>query len=281
MEKVATLGTEFDSTKTNPNNSPHMRYLYTFLAIGCSLAASAQLEVAIGYNYSNPVGLMSANIRAVHHAQSHMAWRFANVPLAVVLELGVGNYGVSETKQYYAFPNNTEMLAPVRVSNNVGNAGLALRYEMLRDATLTPFAIARGGMSRFSTTLVIEDPRTAHTAECPLPLESERLVADVSWTSGLGAGLRYDMSHLFKGLGKGYYFIDFSANYTKGSIVNYMSVKPPGDGINYRDGEGVESVTMRFASEANPEIVHEYHTGYLYRTPLEWMDYRVSFVARF
>lgn len=249
-------------------------------ALLCTAAGSmAQLETGVGYMYSAPRGAMANHIRSIHHMNLMVGYGLKNAPITLGFELGVGNYGYDESKQLYEFPNNTSMLAPVTVSNNVLNTNLSVRYEVLKNATLTPFAEVRGGLSHYGTRLTIEDPRTAHTTECPLPLENEKLVSDVSWVSGAGAGMRFDVGSLFKGLGKGTLYLDFSASYTRGTILDYMSVNPPPPGTT-TGPEGVSSVTMPFASEANPEIVHQYHSGYLYRTPLELVDYRFMVVYR-
>jgi hypothetical protein len=245
-----------------------------------SLAASAQLEFGLGYMYSAPRGLMSYNIHGIHTFGMEAHYRLPNAPVTVGMDLGFGNYGLSQSDQLYEFPNATSMLAPVTVSNNVFNTSLVGRYEFTQETVLIPYAVARAGISRYTTRLTIEDPRSAHTSECPLPLETSKLVADVSWTTGLGAGLRYDMGHLFKGLGKGYYFLDFSASYTRGTGIDYMSVNTPSSSTGFNPNTDVQEVNLQFASEANPEIVHEYHSGFLYHTRLELIDYRIMFVYR-
>ncbi len=250
------------------------------LLLGVSLAASAQVEVGMGYMYSSPRGLMSRNIHGIHALGVEGHYRLSKVPLTFGMEIGFGNYGWDQSDQLYEFPNATSMLAPVSVSNNIFNTSLVGRYEFTKETVLIPYASARAGISRFTTRLVIEDPRSAHTTECPLPLETEKLATDLSWTTGVGAGVRYDLGHLFKGLGRGYYFFDFSANYTRGTVVDYMSINQPASGDGFDPQTDVQSVNILFASEANPEIIHEYHSGYLYRTPLELIDYRVMFVYR-
>ncbi len=249
--------------------------------LGSILSVSAQIEAGMGYTYSAPRGLMAYNIHGIHTLSLSGNYRLSKVPITVGIDLGFGNYGFSQSEQYYEFPNATSILAPVTVSNNVFSTSLVGRYEFTKETVFIPYVSGRAGLSRYATALVIEDPRSAHTTECPLPLENEKLVADVSWTSGVGAGVRYDLGHMFKGLGRGYYFIDFSANYSYGTVVEYMSVSTPDQDAGFDPNTDVQSVNLHFASEANPEIVHAYHSGYLYRTPLELIDYRIAFVYRF
>jgi hypothetical protein len=249
------------------------------IILGSAPALLAQIEMSMGYMYSDARGLMSTKIDAIHSFQMDFLYNISNTNLAAGIEIGFGGYGMEETEQYYAFDNQTSILAPVEVSNNVFNTGLVLRYEFLKDVALSPYVVGRAGLSRFNTTMYIEDPREEHTEKCPLPLVDESLASDVSWTSGFGAGFRYDLGTIFKGLGRDALFFDFSANYSKGTIVEYMSVDAPTEGFS--TGQNVESVDFQFANEAHPEIIHEYHTGYLYRTPLELMNYRFAVAYRF
>jgi hypothetical protein len=249
------------------------------ILLGCASAIMAQVEMSMGYMYGDARGIMGTKIDGIHGLNMDAYFNLKETNLAFGVELGICTYGSEESEQYYEFDNATSMLAPVSVVNNVFNTGLLVRYELFPDAALRPYAVGRAGMSRFSTNLSIEDPREIHTDKCPQPLETETLAADVSWTTGAGVGLRYDLGTIFKGLGRNSLFFDISANYSKGTIVDYMSVDPPSG--TFVTGENVESVNFLFANEAHPEIIHEYHTGYLYRTPLELMNYRFALSYKF
>lgn len=249
------------------------------MLLGCATMMLAQFEMSMGYMYGDARGIMGTKMDGIHGLNMDAYFNLKETNLAFGVELGIGTYGSEESEQYYEFDNATSMLAPVSVVNNVFNTGLLVRYELFPDAALRPYAVGRAGMSRFSTYMSIEDPREAHTEKCPQPLETETLAADVSWTTGAGVGLRYDLGTLFKGLGRNSLFFDVSANYSKGTIVDYMSVDPPSG--TFITGENVESVNFLFANEAHPEIIHEYHTGYLYRTPLELMNYRFALSYKF
>jgi hypothetical protein len=255
-------------------------FLLSFSAVMIAFSGFSQGEFGFGYANSTPQGLMSRNIRSIHSFVMDYGVRMKQLPLYVGLNMSFGTYGNSSNNRWYEFPDGTGMLAPVSVSNSVIAAGLQGRYEVPADWSLKPYASASAGMSHFKTRLTIEDPREIHTNECPVPLEDEVLKADNSWFTGLGLGLRLDLSTIMKNsMEKGIIFFDFSAHYLRGSTVEYMSVNAPDPTIAAGfNPENVSSVTLDFASAANPEIIHKYHTGYLYRTPMELIDYRFRIV---
>ncbi len=231
------------------------------------------------YMLGSPLGSMNYTINRVH--SFHLAYEIplGKSPLTFGFEMGVGSYGREKTDQYYRFDNGDQMLAPVSVTNNMVQAGLALNYIPMPSSWVSPVLTARLGGARLGTHLSIEDPRESHTVDCPVPLVSETLQRDLSFTYGLGAGLRFDLGRAFPSLDNNRFFLILSANYLAGTPVSYMSVNPPQHAFN--TGEGVESVNIRFASEAQPEIHHEYHSGYLYRTRLEMVQFGFGITMTF
>jgi hypothetical protein len=249
------------------------------MAIAFGTAVHAQLGYRMGYAYGSPGTAMRSTIQGAHSLAVDGFYQFKGSGLSIGVELLVGTYGAQESDQYYAFDNGTEMLAPVNVSNNLSTVNAFARHEFLKEATITPFATAKLGMAHMGTRITIEDPRSFHTDECPLPLEDTRLSSDIGLFVGAGLGLRFDLGGMFKGLTKGNFFVDFSADYMWGSNLEYMSVNAPSGTFN--SGENVEGVDFLFASGAQPEVIHEYHTGYLYRTAFEMTMFTLSFVQKF
>ncbi len=252
--------------------------LLLLISLSAAALATAQIEVNTGYVYGQTNGIMRTTIPAIHSVQMEGFYNFPGSNFAVGMEIGGGSYGTEKSERHYGFDNGTSMLAPVTVSNNIFNGGLMLRYDLIKDVALVPYAIGKAGFSRFGTRLSVEDPRAEHTDECPVPLVSESLHSDYSFTTAVGGGVRYDMGNLFKFLGSETIFLDFNATFVRGSVVEYMSVNAPGPG-SVGNGE-VRDVDFQFANAARPEVIHEYHTGYLYRTPMELVNYRFAVVYR-
>ena len=256
------------------------RNILLSLCLAIPVLASAQIEIGKGYVYSQTNGMMSHTISAIHSVNFEGFYNFRGSNFAVGVEIGGGSYGIEKSERHYGFENGMEMLAPVIVTNNIFNSGLMLRYDLTKGTALTPYAIGKAGFSRFGTRLSVEDPRADHTVECPVPIVDEAIHSDYSFTTAIGGGLRYDMENLFSFLSSNMLFVDFNATFVRGSVVEYMSVNAPGINGNMINGE-VRDVDLQFTTAAQPEVIHEYHTGYLYRTPMELINYRLAVVFRF
>ncbi len=254
-------------------------FLLPFLVFTFSSVKSQDAAFGMGYIFGMPGTDMRHTIEASHGINFSLLLPTGMKGLEYGFELGFGSYGSQTNDQLYLFENGDAMLAPVSVNNNMMNTGLLLRYNIMPEASISPFIAGRVGMIRMGTRLSIEDPRSTHTDECPLPLLTETLQRDLSFTQGLGVGVNVDLGGVFKGMGKGRFFVVLSADYLRGSALEYMSVNAPVAVL--RDGETAQSVMFPFASQAQPEVEHQYHTGYLYRTRLEFTQFGISVLSRF
>jgi hypothetical protein len=135
-----------------------------------------------------------------------------------------------------------------------------------------PYIHLKGGVSRYFTTLRIDDPQDIDDCH---PLESDILQGDVAFTGSAGFGARLDMGTMFKQMDKGRFFIDFSTNYTFGSKVDYMSVHKPTE-----NRIPVADVVGKFIN-THHQVVHEHHVGYVYRSAIEMLDFRLGAAIRF
>ncbi len=256
-------------------------HLFSLIVTICAvqIVFAQQSSFYMGYQYGNPGTDMRQTISNTHALQMGMLFPIGNKGFELGADLAFGGYGRQVTDQDYRFENGDYMLAPVTVSNNMQSGALMARYTLPMTGAVVPFAQARLGLTRMGTRLTIEDPRAIHTDECPLPLVDDLLQSGHSFTQGLGVGLRFDMGKVFQGLGSDKYFLVLTADYLRGSVIEYMSVNPPS--FSFNTGEGVESVTLPFASRAQPTVEHSYHSGYLYKTRLELTQLAVNFMVRF
>lgn len=234
----------------------------------------AQVDFQMGYAFSSPQGAMATNIKRAHGFTMQGLYRVPRSPFSVGLELGVSNYGHQNEKQQYYFDNDTYIDADVIINNNIYTSNLVTRVDFLEPSAINPYIQGKAGIGVFSTNLRIEDPRATHTDECPQPLETAVLASDVSFMTSVGLGTRVDLGYIFKGVQEQTFYADLSVNYTHGTQVRYMSVDAPE--ISTRNLEGVEEVNLKFATQSQPDVIHEYHTGYSYKSPIDMLEIKFS-----
>ncbi|MEM1134761.1 MAG: hypothetical protein AAGI07_02895 [Bacteroidota bacterium] len=257
---------------------------------------SAQWGWSVGYVNSTPKGSMRETIQRAHGVALEVEYKLPKSPLAFGFELSRSNYGnLSSTTEYTLEEvSDTENLdgleqietstltVPLKVRNGFTGGNFSVKLDLLgKDALIEPYAEARLGLYYFSTRLSVEDPEESYSDECPKPLVSKVLSGDVSLVRGVGLGARFNICDFFRDGPEiaeyGRFYLDFSVNYLSGGAVSYMHVDNPKPATRQQ----VEAVTTDFASRAQPEIVNEYHTGYLYTSTLELVDFRVAFGTRF
>ena len=226
---------------------------------------SQDLTFQLNYIFGAPQGEMALNIRQSHAISGLLLYQLPQSPLAIGLELGYAGYGSQTTNQPYQLSNGQELNAEVNVTNAITSTQLVTQVNLLPvGSKVTPYIQGKIGMSVYSTKLAIEDPRANHTTECPVPLETDILARDIAFTGNLGLGARYNVfDHIY---------LDFNVGYTFGSNVDYMSVKPP-TGAQSTNGQ---DVNIAFASEAQPDVVTEYHVGNLYNSSVEFLEMRIG-----
>lgn len=234
----------------------------------------AQVEFQMGYSFASPQSAMATNIKRAHGFTMQGLYRVPKSPFSVGLELGAANYGNQKEKQEYYFDNDTYINADIIINNNIYTSYLVTRVDFLAPSAINPYIQGKAGIGVFSTNLRIEDPRATHTDECPQPLETAVLASDISFMTSVGLGAKLDFGHFVEGIDKNTFFVDLSVNYTHGTEVRYMSVDAPD--ISTRNVEGVEEVNLKFATESQPDVIHEYHTGYSYKSPIDMMEFRIS-----
>ena len=219
----------------------------------------------VNYIFGAPQSEMALNIRQSHAISGLLLHQLPKSPLAIGLEFGYAGYGSQTTNQPYQLSNGQELNAEVNVTNSITSTQLVTQVNLLPvGSKITPYIQGKIGMSVYSTKLTIEDPRANHTSECPVPLETDILARDIAFTGNLGLGARYNILDNI--------YFDFNVGYTFGTNVDYMSVKTPRRG----QSTNAQDVNIAFASEAQPDVVTEYHVGNLYNSSVEFLEIRVG-----
>jgi hypothetical protein len=240
----------------------------------CSLvyAQKPRWEFNIAYEYSRPQGEMAVNIRRVHGAMMQGMFHFPKIPVAVGLELGFGGYGYQTQRQTYTFTDGSQTETNVNVSNNITNLMLVSQVSLLKPSMFNPYVQVRAGMSRYYTNLYIEDPNDVDDCH---PLEQDILLSDRALTVGMGIGVKWDMSSVFKKITNNRIFLDLSTNYMLGPRVRYMNVNEP-----IKPDMTAEGVEAQFINNQS-QVVHKHHVGYVYSSPIDMFNFRFGFSFRF
>lgn len=200
----------------------------------------------------------------------------ANSKFAVGADMGISVYGYRSFEELYYFNIEDWSTVDVEVINSFSLFNLHARYFMNPNKAINSYLAARGGLALFRSNLTIEDPRANHTIDCPVPLVSDILLSDNAPTYSLGGGIQLDIARIFTRF-PSQVVLDLGVNLIRGAKVQYMSHRTPP--TNFRDPVG--NVLIGFANEREPDIVHDYHSGYSYRTAIHLIEYSIKAAYRF
>lgn len=234
-----------------------------------AMPAWAQFGLGFGYLNSQPTGLMGQYIRAAHGLALEGTGKIRNSPLSVGLNLSYSAYGFQSREGYYFFENGYQGVVDIEITNQFTLISPFLRLHLSENHFIQPYVQAGFGMARFWTSLEILDPREEFTSDCPKPLESDVLLSERTFQTNFAAGVQMDFSKIIKSLDQNVLRFDLRATYTRGGEVHYMSLDAPASSGNQTLTQNGENVSIPFASENQPDVVHQYHAGRSYRTALQ------------
>jgi hypothetical protein len=229
-----------------------------------ALSASAQIEFQMGYAYSRANGAMLRNLKNVHGAVFSLGYRAKKLPISYGVEIGIQGYGYQTERQFYTFDDGSVTETNVNVSNNIFSAVGYARLYYPNKSFLQPYLQVRGGLSNFYTSLVIEDPQDVDGCT---PLESDILKSSSTLAGSVGIGTRIKLSER--------YGIDVGTSYTSGGKVDYMSLK-----ASTQNAKPANHVVADFINHKT-QVIHQHHVGYVYRSPVRLLDWRLTFFAQF
>jgi len=247
---------------------------------GFSSVSFAQFSVGAGYLNSQPSGLMNTYIqKASHGAFIEGLYQVPKTRISFGLNLSISSYGFNKRNDAYLFDNGYEGEVDVEISNSFTTSNLFVQYDLLPEGFIRPYVMVGVGLSKFWTDLEILDPREEFTSDCPKPVESTVLLKDRTTQFMMGGGLRFDLSYPIKSLSKDYLLFDIRLTYLGGGDVRYMNVNEP-QIISNTTLKG-ENVNISFVSEAQPDIIHEYHAGKSYNSPLQLVNIQAGLTLKF
>jgi hypothetical protein len=241
---------------------------------------AAQVDLSLNLNYTRPQGAMGRYIQNAGGISGQALYRIANTPFAIGAELGYNSYGSETTRQTYRFSDGSSTETDVTVSNNYATFAVVGRIDFKQGGPLIPYAIGKAGFNHYWTSLVIADPEDADGCR---PLENKRLLEDGALAGTLGAGVRWDLSGVFKKAEPRHFWLDFGVNYTTGGNVRFMNVNMPADPdpVAHQhpvvNADGSVPFSARFINPQN-QIVHEHHVGNVYNSPIQKINVQLGFL---
>lgn len=233
-------------------------------------------EWSFGYAYSSPTGKMNQNIKQGNGIITDFHLVSPSKKFSLGVDFNYSIYGYDQTRQQYTFPDGTTANMDVDVTNSFLNLMAAGRYYLLTDKKILPYVEGKVGYSWYRTNLSIYDPDDFDSCE---PVEKDILQKDGTVVYSFGGGLRFDLAPLFKKIKENHFFVNLSANYTQGGLVNYMNTDSPtshhGSAPSNRSGD-VEAAFIN----TQTQVIHKHHVGYVYTSYAQMMDYRLTFTFR-
>ncbi len=248
------------------------------ILLGFSLLASAQADLVFQLNNSLPQGLMGSRMANAWGMSGQLLYRFPESRFALGGEIGINSYGCQTSRQTYRFQDGSSTETDVSVNNDFAQFNVVGRADLRVGGSLIPYITAKVGYLHYWTNLNIADPEDADGCR---PLENTTLLKDGTLAGTLGAGMRWDMSGLFKKMPQRKFWLDVSAEYMTGGRVRFMNVNlPPATGHQHQATTGVaDPFSARFINPQT-QVVHEHHVGDVYNAHVEKVGLRFGFVLR-
>lgn len=251
-------------------------FIFLFAFIGLTQNTLGQWGVGMGYVYSDPMNAMGLDIDRSHGLRLSIAYQIPHSKFEFLTEANFSLYGNETFNRDFSIDGETFANMEMNVVNLMTTYNLSGRYYLLsNNASVEPYVQIHAGVSVFNTRLTIDDPREEYTSDCPKPLVSDLLTRDATFVSGVGLGSRIHLTKKEDRTLKGSIFLDVQASYLAGGNVSYMVVDEPGK-LSAQNQSGRDEISLEFASEAQPEVIHEYHTGYLYTNPMQMMNFNIT-----
>jgi hypothetical protein len=224
-----------------------------------------------------PLKEMGKNINLTHSLVADIRYRLKGEArnFWVGTQLGLGVYAITNQEQLYQFSNGSTTEAKVNFTSNIFNAHVIGGADFNREKNITPYITAKGGLSNFYTRVYIPDPNDQGSCK---PLENKNVYKDVTWSAGVGAGLRIAGNEIFKKSHSRNWWVDFSTNYLTGGSVNYLNVKHM---MEHNDNTSFDpkGYNVTFVNLTTNEI-HQHEVAEVYTSPINQLDIKLGILFR-
>ena len=236
----------------------------------CTLHAQRKQEVALGYQYADPMGSMAYNIEHANGITLNYGVLTLEDRLAVGLDINYAWYGRDKSRQEYEMEDGSTAPMDIIVSNTFGHLAVYGRWYLSAEKTLRPFLSARAGYMWFNTDLNIYDPDDLDHCE---PIDTDVLARDRTFAGAIGGGVKADLSGLFEQLPPNKFHFEAAINLTQGGRVSYMNVNGP---MPHHGSPHADYVSADFLN-TETMVVHRHHVGYLYNSHVQMTEVKLGF----
>lgn len=242
------------------------------------LTSFSQLDLGFGYTNQTPLGAMSGNISAAQGFHFQMGYRFpfAGKQLVASFETGNGRYGKQKVTQ--SFQNEDMSTAaeyPVNYINFASFNHLNIRYELLKNHSITPYVQVLGGHQSLGTRVRINVYDENNRDDCA-PLENEVTFRKGTMIAGYGAGLLMKLGARSKCRQQSGTSLNLSVTRIHGGKVDYVNVKqleqPVATQTPADDGK---PLTMSFVN-INTNRIHNHTVARVYNSPLQQLQIKLG-----
>jgi hypothetical protein len=196
--------------------------------------------------------------------------------LSAGLELGVGTYAQKTMEQTFTFRDGSQTVTDVHYSSNMWQVSGSLRYDLLKQALITPYLNAKLGYNRLYANIRIDDP---HDTDGCHPLDRKTLLSNGTFTAGGGVGVKLDVATFARSWDKGMGWFDVSVNYLAGGNVNYINTRKLSSAASATT-DGGKPLNVQFIN-ASTQNIHEHQVAEVFNSPLRMFQVQVSFFKSF
>lgn len=255
-----------------------MKHLYTTI-IGSLLLGTtmAQLSVGSGYQLALPLAQMKTNINPTHSLVVAGLYQLPRMrQLSVGLEFGIGTYAQKNMEQTFTFSNGNQTVTNVNYSSNMWQGAALVRYDLTKNAAITPYVSSKVGYNRLYANIRIDDP---HDSDGCHPLDKKSLLGDGTMTASAGLGVKLDMAAFSRSWDKGQAWFDLSVHYTRGSNVSYINTRKLSSATT-ASSEGAQPLNLQFINVSTQNI-HEHQVAEVFTSPLRMLQLQLCFYKSF
>jgi hypothetical protein len=252
-----------------------MKKLLFSLIICCLSApiAQAQIYSKLAYQVGVPLGQMNRNIsKNAHGIAGELGLHFKNTPITLGWHWGIAGYGYSNTKELNVFAEGAQSNVLVEVGNYYTQSQFFVNYEFRQKKFLRPYLSAGLGRSHFRTFMTISAETS--TEDCPKPLETGFPLKDKTMHYMVGGGVKLELAPFLGMQGGKSFCLDFQVQHTRGGKVEYLSLRKAPTATPTPD---VVPVYARFASQAKPDVIHQYYAGDTHTSRVRLLTFQIGF----